>query len=209
MSLPPSGTRPGAHRDRQRILRFAALLGLRVFDYQPLEVNYETPFFEANALAAAGVYVPLHWRRGDLIVFRKSRAPFPHLRPFSIKSHQWLEASVGEMRIFVRSTVDDIRGFEGLLPLVDGDILPSVSRRDVRRQGTHVWTSGNRVFRSDNPTLVLEAAASLGGIWSRSGAPRPMCGSIRESKAIERIRQRLIALAALEADEQRGRQAPA
>src|SRR4249920_3498410 len=37
-----------------------------------LALTYETPFFEANALAAAGLRgIPCEWRRGDLVVIRK------------------------------------------------------------------------------------------------------------------------------------------
>ena len=203
MSLLPRGTRPGAIRDRKNILRFATQLGLRVIDYRPLEICYETPFFEANALAATGVNVPQWWRRGDLVVFRKSTCQSHYIRPFSGKVRQWSEASVGEMRVYVRSNVGDLSGDEGLLPLVHGDVLPSVSRRDIRRQDIHVWTSGNRVFRTDNPALVIAAAESLGGSWARVGAFRPVCGSIHEHESIERVCQKLMALASLEADERR------
>ena len=34
-----------------------------------------------------------------------------------------------------------------LVPVVPGDILPTVSRRDVRREAADVWTAGNRIYR--------------------------------------------------------------
>ena len=42
--------------------------------------------------------------------------------------------------------------------IVSGDILPSVSSRDIRRQKANIWTSGNRIFHTTNPSLFLEYA---------------------------------------------------
>ena len=49
-----------------------------------------------------------------------------------------------------------------LKSLVPGDILPTVSRRDPRRQQVDVWTSGNRVFACDGLNvleLIFQALA--------------------------------------------------
>jgi len=81
--------------------------------------------------------------------------------------------------------------------------LPSVSRRDVRRRGVEVWTSGNRVFRTDNAPLVLEAALSLSGDEIGAGFQPRLWGNLREREALERIGHELTALAAVEAAEER------
>ena len=42
-----------------------------------------------------------------------------------------------------------------LVPLVSGDILPSVSRRDSLGKEADVWTIGNRVFRCEGRGVLL------------------------------------------------------
>ncbi len=160
VSLPALGTRPGAEVDHEATVRFASRVGLDLLDHRPLTIGYDTPFFEINALAAAGVFAPSQWRRGNLIVFRKSRRSGHSMIPSSGRRDKWIEASIGRMRLFIKPDRAPATGMEGLLPLVEGDILPSVSRREPRRRGAQLWTSGNRVFRTDNSNLVLEAALS-------------------------------------------------
>ena len=41
-----------------------------------------------------------------------------------------------------------------LAPLVPGDILPTVSRRDDRREAADVWTAGNRIYRCDGSHIL-------------------------------------------------------
>ena len=38
--------------------------------------------------------------------------------------------------------------------IVPNDVLPSVSRRDPRRDGANVWTSGNRIFGCDGTATL-------------------------------------------------------
>jgi len=163
VSLPPMGTRPSALADREKALRFAARVGLDLVEERTLAIAYDTPFFETNALAAAGVFAPRQWRRGDLVILRKSRGSArPASSPTSGRRRKWIEASVGRMRLFIRPDLEPPSGVSGLIQLIPGDILPSVSRRDPRRRGAQVWTSGNRVFRTDNADLVVEAALACG-----------------------------------------------
>jgi hypothetical protein len=61
--------------------------------------------------------------------------------------------------------------------LVDDDILPTVSRRDLRRRLANVRTSGNRIFRTHNPQLILEAAISCAGEAMGSGV-QPTSGAL-------------------------------
>lgn len=204
ISLPPSGTRLSAEMDRAATVRFAARIGLDLFDHQPLVISYDTPFFEANALAAAGVNAPPRWRRGDLVVLRKARSGSRISRLLSGRRRDWVETSIGRMRLFIRTDRGAVTGLEGLLPLIEGSVLPSVSRRDIRRRGAQVWTSGNRIFRTDNPALVLEAALSHSRDAMGSGLQPRLWGNLREREALERVGQDLLALAALEASEERG-----
>ena len=71
ISLPPDGTRASAAEDKVNVLEFSEALGLRVMSDHALELTYETPFFENNALGACGLRAKDYWRQGDLLVLRK------------------------------------------------------------------------------------------------------------------------------------------
>lgn len=204
ISLPPVGTRPSAQRDRETVIRFATRLGLDLLEEHSQALAYDTPFFEANALAAAGIFVPCRWRRGDLFVFRKSRRSARPAVIMSGRRREWIETSVKRMRLFIRSDSSPAEGMEGLLPMIDGDILPSVSRRDQRRRGVQVWTSGNRVFRTDNAKLVIEAALARHNEEIGAGAQPRLWGNLCEREAVDRVSFLLEELAAQEAAEERG-----
>jgi hypothetical protein len=203
ISLAPIGTRPSAEADYRAAAAFAVRLGLDVVEHCELAVAYETPFFERNALAAAGLFPPPHWRRGDLVIFRKTRPPS---RPFVVGRgayrRGWTQVDIGRMRLFVRVS-DEARSEEtSLVSLIEGDILPTVSRRDLRRGMAQVWTSGNRIFRTDNPQLLFEAAISCNGEDLGASVQHYLWGSIRGRDAQERVVDELRALAAVEAREE-------
>lgn len=202
ISLPPDGARPSAESDRQATIAFARRLGLAAMEHSPLAIAYETPFFERNALAAVGIYPPPHWRRGDLVVFRKTRASTRPPPASSGRLRDWTEVAIGRMRLFIRGSGEAHSDDARLISLVEGDILPTVSRRDPRRRQANVWTSGNRIFRTDNPQLVLEAAISCAGEAMGSGVQPSLWGSIRERETLERVAAKLRALAAIEEQEE-------
>ena len=204
ISLPPSGTRPSAEAECAATVRFAARLGLDLLDFQSLAIDYDTPFFETNALAAAGVYVPTRWRRGDLLVLRKGQSASCTSLPGNRRRRDWIEASIGRMRLFIRADSGAVTGTRGLIRLINGDVLPSVSRRDARRHGAQVWTSGNRIFGTDNPALVLEAVVYCTDQTMRSGVQPFLWGNLYEREVLERIGQELLSLAELEATEEQG-----
>jgi hypothetical protein len=108
------------------------------------------------------------------------------------------------MRLFVRVPGETRSEQAGLVSLIEGDILPTVSRRDPRRRLAQVWTSGNRIFRTDNPRLLFDAALSCSGEDLGTGVQHHLWGSIRERDAQERVADELRALSALEADEEQG-----
>ena len=203
ISLPPDGARPRAEADRHATIAFGKRLGLTLSDHCPLAIVYDTPFFERNALAAAGIVTPPRWRRGDLMIFRKTGTPG---RPpvASAYTTLWTEVGIGRMRVFIRNGPDAHRGSLGLIPIVEGDILPTVSRRDPRRRMADVWTSGNRIFRTDNPQLLLEAALSCAGQAMSSGIQPGLWGTLRQRQAVDRVAAELRELAAIEAVEEGG-----
>jgi hypothetical protein len=202
ISLPPDGARPRAEADRQAAIAFARRLGFTLVEHSSLAISYETPFFERNALAAAGIHPPAQWRRGDLVVLRKARASTRPAPASSGRRRLWTEVGIGRMRLFIRGA-DEVRSDEpGLISLVDDDVLPTVSRRDPRRRLANVWTSGNRIFRTHNPLLLLEAAISCAGEVMGSGVQPGLWGTIREREALERVAAELRTLAAIEEQEE-------
>jgi hypothetical protein len=204
ISLPPIGTRPSAEADLGTVIRFAKRLDLESIDHQELAIGYDTPFFERNALAAAGIHPPPQWRRGDLVVFRKTRSPTRPLVPIAGRRKDWTEVSIGRMRLFLKSTSLPRSDQVGLISVVDGDVLPTVSRRDPRRRHAEVWTSGNRIFRTDNPQLLLEAAISCTDEATGPGVQPHLWCNIPERDGLEQVGEELRARAALEAQEEHG-----
>lgn len=159
ISLPPDGVRPTAHQDRLKIERFASGLGLTLKESLLSAVQYDMPYFERNALAASNCFPPVDWRRGDLLVFRKDAAHrLPSWTGIS-RRVRWTEAVVGRMRIFVRNDryIDENRS-AALTSLIEGDILPSIKRSEPLRQRAKIFTSGNRIYTTERPDIILAAA---------------------------------------------------
>jgi hypothetical protein len=201
ISLLPVGTRPGAERDREWIIAY-----LRRFSLHPVEttanaLTYDMPFFEANALAAAGLRgVPAHWRRGDLLVSQKTGTESAPM-VIAPREKAWHDIAVGRMRLFVNRSVSGAPyRAAGLESIVPGDILPTVSRRDSRRRKAQVWTSGNRVFRSPRPDLVLAAARHAAS--NRMPPSRTRRFTHDERDEIARLSYALVALASKEKAEE-------
>lgn len=153
LSLPPVATRPGINGERERITAAAAGFGLEFLRLSDGVLRYGTPFFETNAMRAAGVPVTNDWRLGDLAVFRRTEGECGP-RPVMDTGTAWMERSLGLTRFKLQQTTSP--GFVSpvLRSLVPGDVLPSVSRRDPRRKDATVWTSGNRIFGCDGTATL-------------------------------------------------------
>ena len=148
LSSAPFGVRPGIQEERDRIVRAAKESGLRFLGTEPHVLSYATPFFEHNALRAAGfAHVMPNWRRGDLLTFQRAGGSFSGPTNPMLPVPEWAQFDVRGATIWVRPR--DQQGFvdPSLVPVVPGDILPTVSRRDVRREAADVWTAGNRIYR--------------------------------------------------------------
>ena len=202
-SLPPAGARAKAALDRARLFQLGFRLGLEVHKEYPLSVEYDTPFFEANALKAAGVAALPAWRRGDLVVLRKQRASDSSLQPQNgPRFSRWREVQIGQMRLFIGSAPRT--GDRGLIPLIADDVLPTVSRRDERRRAALIWTSGNRIFGSEDTELTVAAALEAKQPDNGQSSAQPhLCGTIAEQEEIERVAHTLRDIAAREASEER------
>lgn len=145
LSLPPVETRPGIPEERERITAAAVRFGLELVRLTEGVLSYRTPFFEANAMEAAGTSMPPDWRVGDLAMFRRTDAVCG-LRPVLESEPEWVERSLGLTRFKLREATTTGFASPVLISIVPNDVLPSVSRRDSRRTGASVWTSGNRIF---------------------------------------------------------------
>jgi hypothetical protein len=162
MSFPPPGTRPGIEADLLAIFGWMHDLGCELEGIERGLLPYLSPPFERNALAADGLKgLPLTWRRGDLVTLRCADACTAARPAFPESRTHWMETTYAEVRLRIRQT-----GWTGfadpcLRPLVDGDVLPSVSRRDERRSSVDVWTSGNRVYRCRAPHILAVIATAL------------------------------------------------
>ena len=165
VSLPPLGTRPGMLDERQRLLAWAQKASLRLVEWKTSTLTYESPYFEKNALNAEGITnYPAYWRKGDLAVFTSDGGTSVTPRPtIKMEESQWEEYVLQSVRIRVKQHRGEQFAAPKLVSLIAGDVLPSVSRRDVRRTQATVWTSGNRVFRCDVCSImgiILRALAS-------------------------------------------------
>jgi hypothetical protein len=132
IGLPPDGASPSAETVRQAEIGLAKLLGHALVERKPLSNAYEIPFFERNALRAAGIATPPHWRRGGLLVFRRVAAQGLQV-PHSQRRRFWTEVDIGRMRLFISAGRNADNGDDDLETIVAGDVLPSVSRSDPRR----------------------------------------------------------------------------
>jgi hypothetical protein len=73
--------------------------------------------------------------------------------------------------------------------LVNGDVLPSVSRRDPVRHTVTVWTTSNRVFGCRSPRLLADIAVALASAESVTGPARTVLGRPPDATEHVRIRQ--------------------
>jgi hypothetical protein len=160
VSVPPKGTRPGVESEMEEVYRWMQQgLGLTRLEVHEAILPYRSPLFEKNALRAEGVLmVPEEWRRGDLWVFKSDHQRRNQSAKPAITDHQpsWMEVVLRNMRLKVRNSESSEPVFldPSLISLVEMDVLPSVSRRDPRRDKVDLWTSGNRIFSTCGIQIV-------------------------------------------------------
>ena len=163
LCFPPSGTRPGVTEEWNDLFRWAGEVGLSLVEKHLGVVPYVSPYFERNALAQCKVRSILsEWRCADVAHFRKiatMAVPRPSL---PAPQHRWHEEVVGKVRFRLR--IDDARstGDVRLGPIIEGDVLPSVSRRHPLRQEASVWTCGNRIFKCGDTAALASIIREMG-----------------------------------------------
>src|SRR5262249_37925621 len=140
----------------------AAGNGLECLETKTQAVTYETPPFERSAFRACGITnVPTDWRRGDLLLFRRIAAPAGSLAPSTNLPDEWADIEIKGSRLKVRAPLvlqfDDPR----LRSVIEGDVLPSVSRRDPRRRHADIWTPRNRIFFCSGRSVFVQIARAI------------------------------------------------
>ena len=156
------GTRPGISEERQSIIEAAHKIGLQYKGTEQLSLTYATPFFEHNALRAANFrHVPPSWRRGDLLEFQRDRSmPLVEEAGTATKC-SWTESCIREVGLRVRTDSQPRFADPRLIPIVSGDILPTVSRRDELSKAADVWTTGNRIYRCEGKNILSTLLRAL------------------------------------------------
>jgi len=156
LSAPPIGIRPGILGEWNEMVAWCLGIGLRLIERKPLVLRYLSPPFEANALRAAAVPpCPVDWRRGDLAIFECVEAPSTSVAAsLQINPRSWRDVEVGRVQLKIRLDERIEQTAPVLEEIVQGSVLPTVSRRDERVQKVVLWTSGNRVFGSKAPAVL-------------------------------------------------------
>ena len=180
---PRIGTRAGIVHDWHSILDISERVGLQYIGIEPHDVEYESPYFERNALEAAGIRnIHSNWRRADLAIFSKVKQTrvWPS---WSWPEEEWSR----ETYLGFKLRKDDLtqKDFKNplLISIVPHDVLPSVSRSDTRRKIADVWTNGNRIFACEGTNVLLRILRSMVTKQSPYDAVRQMVGrSLRETE---------------------------
>lgn len=165
ISLPPINTRPNIIDERIEWFTFCKEIGLCIESLEPQTLQYAMPFFEFNALRAGGIEnVMPFWRKGDLAIFRKV-GKTGYARPKAeVIENKWREKEYNSVRLRVKvpngKTEESIQDIE-INSIIKMDILPTVSSRDPRREQANIWTSGNRIFNTNNPKLFFQILEEL------------------------------------------------
>lgn len=148
---PTEASRPGVARERQALLAELPALGVELVEHAREALRYEMPHFERMSLRKLlpEVAVPTDWRVGDLLVLRKASERRGGRQP-RVPGERWSEVRVGPVRIKLRDSGSSV----DMEPLVPGDVLDTVSRRDRVRSRIGMWTSGNRVYGIANPARI-------------------------------------------------------
>lgn len=187
---------------------WAALCGLRAGDVQPASLGYLCPPFERAALDAQGIPgTPDNWRRGDLLTFEVAPTHLP-ARPL-VADEAWHRIQIEELPFRVRVEHQGDPGppldaWKLLAPIIEGDVLPTVSRRSADRRRARLWTSRNRVFASSHGhVLAATAHAVADGIDVAQAAAERLGRHLaaEETEAVNIVVARLRALVALERGE--------
>lgn len=165
ISLPPINTRPSIDKERIDWFSFCQNNGLCLENLYAQKLQYAMPFFEFNAFRTAGIRDILpFWRKGDLALFRKVHSDTSNRPKLDENRPEWIEKEIDTVRIRVKIQKNEKEQEQQeqkedalvITHLSKGDILPTVSTRDKRRDLANIWTSGNRIFNVNNAGKFLQ-----------------------------------------------------
>ncbi|MDF9747076.1 hypothetical protein [Natrinema salsiterrestre] len=156
----PPLVRPSAAEQRRDLLETARRVGTVSVDEDA--VAYRTPAFERRVLRDSDVPVVSAWRRADLASVDVADGSALSEPPTVASDGDW-QTFVAEGQV-VKLREDVTGDPEAVLAPIEGCegyVLPSVSRRDARRQNVDLWTSRNRVAKVGNRAAVAEGLRLL------------------------------------------------
>jgi hypothetical protein len=155
VSTPPEGVRPGIAYDLRELSKVATQSGLDLASEDAGALIYRTPFFELNALRAAGIgaWLP-DWRRGNLTTYKKCDLGSSCPTTTAVPAFELTLAGV-RLRLLTSGATQEAR----LKPLYQDEVFPSVSMRAPRRSEATLWTSGNRAFAIERRSALTALAA--------------------------------------------------
>ena len=191
-ALLPRLHRPNASHDRETLLAEARRMGTIAVD--PGTLAYQSPRFEQEALAAAGLSAPPTWRRADLAEVQILRTPTSAPDPEPTE-RAWARFAIGDQVVHLDLDAPHEAG-DVLTPIDERSDFryTSISTRDPRRARIGLWTSRSRVARVRRPDVVaalLERLMETGDLRSLDGCPA--LGSLEISARL-RLQQSLAAV---------------
>jgi len=161
-AFPSVGTRPGIIEQREALIALAAKHGLEYLDLKTGVLKYETPPFERSAFRACGITnVPDDWRRGDLLLFRRTTPRARSDRAIAKTADEWVDIEIEHVQLKVRGPLHFEFNDPRMRSIIDGDVLPSVSRRDPRRRYADIWTPRNRIFACAGRSVFVQIARAI------------------------------------------------
>jgi hypothetical protein len=160
ISIPPINTRPNISEERIKWFGYCQAQGLCLENLFAGQLQYTMPFFEYNAMRMAGGLVSPFWRHGDVAIFQKLHEGNTNRPNYEEEVDEWQEVDIDSCRIRVKisseaNSPDLLEDFT-VNQLVKGEILPTVSNREPIRKRANVFTSGNRIFETNDPKKLFK-----------------------------------------------------
>ena len=142
MTLFPDLVRPTAWTERSEVLDLLA--GLGEFSVLSKGVEYETPRFESETLAAMGIRGLYSWRLADLVALSLNGS-FPVKAAAPLEQQRWERFRFGDKVVGLDQASSNETNITVESPYPDGSfVLKSISMRDPIKSRIGFWTSRNR-----------------------------------------------------------------
>jgi hypothetical protein len=170
-TLIPPLTRPTASIERRALMNTLNRLGKSRL--RTASVEYLTPRFEYETMAAAGMAMTESWRRGDCVITVRNSGPEVDVTdalrnlalalPVARHRYRWDEVRLENQYVKIRDVVggaDESRVF--LQPAIGQDYqVRTISSRSIDEDLANVWTSRNRAGFTNAPAVISEILRDL------------------------------------------------